>query len=77
MELSFPLTTGIQNSEFRSPEIPVRSSMLRNSFSVGIYRNSGNRNRKTEITAFGTGDRKPECTTKIGCLDNQLLSRNR
>jgi len=66
MELSFPwpITTGIQNLEFRSPEIPVRSRLLRNSFSVGIYWNSGNQNWKTEITAFGTGDRKLECTTK-------------
>jgi len=70
MKLSFPwpITTGIHNSEFRSLEIPVRSLLLQNSFSIGIYWNSGNQNWKMEITAFGTGDRKPECTTKASTI---------
>ena len=67
LENGRPITTGIQNSEFRSPEIPVRSRLLRNSFSVRIYRNSRNRNMKMEITAFGTSDRKLEYTTKVIC----------
>jgi len=78
MELSFPqpITTRIQNSEFWSLEILVRSRLLRNSFSVGIYQNSRNRNRKTEITAFGTGDWKPECTTKLCAHYDEVMAED-